>query len=53
MNALIGLVADDSAATMAEYAIITALVAVVCFVAVRAVGQSTSQLLFQQVIDSL
>jgi Flp pilus assembly pilin Flp len=53
VDALIRLIADDNGATMAEYAIMVSLIAVVCIAAVLAVGKATSSVLFQQVAESL
>jgi pilus assembly protein Flp/PilA len=52
MNSLARLLADDGGATMAEYALVVSLVAVVCIVAVRTVGQNTSTL-FQNFANSM
>ena len=41
-NAVRKFAADESGATMVEYAIMVALIAVVCIVAVQAVGTNTS-----------
>lgn len=53
MNALIQLLADDSGATMAEYAIVLSLIAVVCLVVIATIGQEVSTLMFQQLVNSM
>jgi len=53
MKTFTGLLLDDRGATMAEYALIASLVAVVCIVAVKAIGQDASVLFFQKLADSM
>lgn len=53
MNVFAELFADDGGATMIEYALVASLVAVVCIVAVLAVGQATSKILFAQIANSI
>ena len=52
MYAFARLLRDDGGATMAEYALVLSLVAIVCVVAVKSVGQNTSQL-FQTLATSM
>ena len=53
MKACIRLLTDENGATMAEYALVVSLVAVVCIVVVAAIGQATSSLMFQQIANSM
>ncbi|HEY1655648.1 MAG TPA: Flp family type IVb pilin [Candidatus Tumulicola sp.] len=53
MERFVQLLRDDGGATMAEYALVVSLVAMVCIVAVAAVGQATSSVMFQKIADSL
>jgi pilus assembly protein Flp/PilA len=53
MKTVVRLLKDDDAATMAEYALMVSLIAVVCITAVALVGQNTNNMLFQRVVDAL
>jgi Flp pilus assembly pilin Flp len=53
MSAFVQLLRDDGGATMAEYAIVVSLVAVVCVVVISIIGQEVSSLFFQQLANQL
>jgi Flp pilus assembly pilin Flp len=53
MESFLALLADEEGANMAEYAIVVSLIAVVCVVVVKAVGQTTSSIMFQRIADSM
>ncbi len=53
MSAFVQLLRDDGGATMAEYAIVLSLVAVVCIIVIAVIGQTVSSLFFQQLANQL
>ncbi len=52
MKKLVKFFRDEEAATMVEYGLMLALIAIVCIIAVTAVGTGASAV-FQQIADSL
>jgi pilus assembly protein Flp/PilA len=52
MKNLINFFKDDEGATMPEYALMITLIAVVCLIAVTAIGKN-ADLMFQKVADAI